>query len=284
MKERGKSISIYLPDGNPRGLKICDTPNSVIKAVQVPRNRFKNLNRDELSNPGIYFLLNKSEETGKLEVYIGEAEVLMDRIQNHNQNKDFWNILICFISDKGNLNKAYIKYLEYIAISEAKRINRCQLENSVTPKAPSLQDRERDFVLDFFDDLKLLLGALGYPIFEELQQSTVERSSSGQFVCQGKGVRATALYTEEGMLILEGSTVSPEISASYSKGFQRLRQELIDTEVLLEFQGSYKVTKDYLFNSPSTAAAITLGRNANGWTEWKNSKGKTLDSVYRNVE
>ena len=33
--------------------------------------------------------------------------------------------------------------------------------------------------------------------------------------------------------------------------------------------------------SVSSAASIVLGRRANGWLEWKNSEGKTLDEVER---
>ena len=35
-------------------------------------------------------------------------------------------------------------------------------------------------------------------------------------------------------------------------------------------------SSDYEFSSPSTAAVIVMGRNANGLTEWKLSDGKTL--------
>lgn len=40
--------------------------------------------------------------------------------------------------------------------------------------------------------------------------------------------------------------------------------------VYLEF------SEDYIFSSPSTAACIVLGRNANGLTEWKMENGKSL--------
>ena len=35
-------------------------------------------------------------------------------------------------------------------------------------------------------------------------------------------------------------------------------------------------TEDYVFSSPSTAAAIVMGRNANGLNEWKKKDGSTL--------
>lgn len=39
--------------------------------------------------------------------------------------------------------------------------------------------------------------------------------------------------------------------------------------------------KDHLFRSPSMAALSLLGRNANGWLEWKTQSGRTLDAVKR---
>jgi len=43
----------------------------------------------------------------------------------------------------------------------------------------------------------------------------------------------------------------------------------------------FVLKKDVIFNSPSTAAVVVLARRANGWTEWKNSNGKTLDEIKR---
>jgi hypothetical protein len=43
----------------------------------------------------------------------------------------------------------------------------------------------------------------------------------------------------------------------------------------------YVFTEDYLFTSPSAAASQVMARNANGWIEWKDSAGKTLDELYR---
>ncbi|MDK6830825.1 DUF4357 domain-containing protein [Actinomycetaceae bacterium UMB8039B] len=35
------------------------------------------------------------------------------------------------------------------------------------------------------------------------------------------------------------------------------------------------------FNSPSATAVFTLGGRRNGWTEWINNNGDTLDALYR---
>jgi hypothetical protein len=41
----------------------------------------------------------------------------------------------------------------------------------------------------------------------------------------------------------------------------------------------YVFVQDYAFQSPSTAAAVTLGRNANGRVEWKDGAGRTLKTL-----
>ena len=43
-------------------------------------------------------------------------------------------------------------------------------------------------------------------------------------------------------------------------------------------------TKDHPFGSPSWAAIALMGRSANGWLEWKNKDGKTLDTLKRKTQ
>ena len=178
---RGRTITIYIPDSNPKGLKICEITNSIVKAFSVPRTKLDEVSkREELKGPGIYFLIGEKNEVGKTKIYIGEAEVLINRIRQHNLNKDFWNSVICFVSEKKNINKAHIKYLENYTCNEAKRINKCELENSVNPTQSSLTEQDEDFILSFFDDLKLIIATLGFPIFEEFSGD-----KSDIFYCKG---------------------------------------------------------------------------------------------------
>ena len=45
--------------------------------------------------------------------------------------------------------------------------------------------------------------------------------------------------------------------------------------------GGLVLTSNKTFSSPSTAADFCTGRINNGWLEWKDKDGNTLDSVYR---
>ncbi len=61
-----------------------------------------------------------------------------------------------------------------------------------------------------------------------------------------------------------------------------IRSNSLLDEGILNIEGDTLIfTQDYIFNSPSTAAGVILGRRANGWIEWKYSDGRTLDQVHR---
>lgn len=45
--------------------------------------------------------------------------------------------------------------------------------------------------------------------------------------------------------------------------------------------GSLVLTTDHRFSTPGQAAAVLLGRSANGWAEWRDSEGRTLSEATR---
>ena len=53
----------------------------------------------------------------------------------------------------------------------------------------------------------------------------------------------------------------------------RLKEEGV---LVAEESGALAFTKDCLFSSPSFAAAVVMGRSANGLVEWKDPSGKTI--------
>ena len=60
-----------------------------------------------------------------------------------------------------------------------------------------------------------------------------------------------------------------------------LRENLIQAGTLVPVDGgeSLRLTTDHVFNSPSAAAAILLGRSAAGPIEWKDEAGHTLKAT-----
>ena len=102
MKQIGKTIQIYLPDGNPRSQKIAEITSRTVSAVLIPRSKLEEAaKRDELNNVGVYLLFGSEES--KPQVYIGEAENCLSRLKQHNKSKDFWTHAVAAIEDTHKL-------------------------------------------------------------------------------------------------------------------------------------------------------------------------------------
>lgn len=276
---RGKTITIYMPDGNPRSMKVCDIKTSTVKAIYIPRNKISELSKHEvinkhLNDPCVYLLFGETD-LGKTETYIGEAEELLKRLKRQDYQKDFWNIVLCFVSAKKNhLNKAHIKFLESHAYNKAREVNRVRLHNLNIPKKSRLTQSEKDYALDFFDDMRILTSALGYPIFEE-------RKDMEYIYCKSKNADAKGVYDEEGLTVIKGSKCNLKPAPSAKDTLTSKRNKLVESGILEKTEDTYVFKEDYTFNSPSAAANIVLARNANGWTVWKFEDGKTLDQKIR---
>ena len=75
----GKTIKIFLIDGDPNGRMSCELSNWSGKAYKIPRVKIKDCtDRDDLTSTGVYLLFGKDDE-GKDQVYIGEAESILQR-------------------------------------------------------------------------------------------------------------------------------------------------------------------------------------------------------------
>jgi len=284
MVMRPQTIQIFLPDGNPRGVRIAEITNRTVKAILFPRNQFEYiLQRPELCNVGFYFLFGHSEE-GRDMAYIGEAEICGERLKQHHKNKDFWNYAIVIVSKIQAFTKTHGKYLEYLAIKKAKEANRYELENSAVPNQPYVTESMEADMLDCFDTAKVLLSTLGFPIYESISRETITHTSPELYYLKGKGITAEGNLVDDGFVVFKGSTAKITTVPSCHNYLIELRNLLVETGVM-EVSGSvYLFKEDYIFSSPSTAGGVLLGRSTNGWTKWRNTKGLTLDQTKRNIE
>lgn len=89
-ERRPQTIQFFLPQGEPRGIRIAEITTRIVQAVYVPRNKLAEATeRPELRGVGVYFLFGQPEEQAKPLVYVGEAEDCLTRFKQHNANKDF---------------------------------------------------------------------------------------------------------------------------------------------------------------------------------------------------
>nr|WP_286133618.1 GIY-YIG nuclease family protein [Bacillus sp. AFS096315] len=77
----------------------------------------------------MYFLFGKDEDNAKMQVYIGEAENVNDRIKQHNREKDFWELAIAVLTNniQNQFTKTDVKYLELCSFEKATEINRFKI-------------------------------------------------------------------------------------------------------------------------------------------------------------
>lgn len=277
---RPQTIQIFLPDGNPRGVRIAEITNRTVKAILFPRNQLDQvLARKELSNVGFYFLFGESE-TGKPLVYIGEAEECAVRLSQHQRSKDFWNYGIVIISKINAFTKTHVKFLEHNSIKIAQGANRWQLENGVNSNMPFVTESMEADLLDCFETTKILLSTLGFPLFDSIARNN-NRTSDDIYKMKSKEALAEGTLIDEGFVVYKGSKAVKDILPSCHKYMRDLRNKLIDSGTLSLNGNVYVFTEDYIFSSPSTAGGVISGRPTNGWTQWKNYQNKTLDEIKR---
>lgn len=287
----GRSIKIYLADSSTSGLRHAEIVNWTGQAIAVPRSRITELSAwNEAARPGVYFLLGKDEEDSPA-VYVGEAESVVERLKSHITEKEFWNEVILFTSKDDNLTKAHVRYLESRLLEIAKQAERYSIQNSNSPGIPVLPRGECDAMEEFAQNIVILLGTLGHKVLEPVAKSVRldserlnrEQSSKNRLKLAlnltTKGLKANAAVTDEGIVVLKGSQAAQEVQSSLSDGYVALRQELIAQKIMVLAEDSYLFVKDYLFASPSQAAAIVVGSAVNGRVKWQDELGKTLKQI-----
>lgn len=178
------------------------------------------------------------------------------------------------------LNKAHVQFLEARLIALARAAKRVPLDNGNFPSEPTLSEADRADMLVFLDHMLGMLPVLGVHAFESAP--AVAAKASPVLSCKGKGVLASGYEASQGFVVKAGSQAVTEAVPSmqqYVRSMFDVRQELIANGVLAMADGLYRFTQDYSFSSPSTAAAVVLGRSANGRIEWKDAQGRTLKEL-----
>ncbi|MFA1710250.1 GIY-YIG nuclease family protein [Peribacillus frigoritolerans] len=288
-KGRAKTIQIHLPDGDPRGIKIAEVANTTVQAFFIPRGLVKNAkDLKEVKSVSLYFLFGNDEQDTRAEAYIGEAEVGYERLKQHN-SKEFWEVAVLVVTNtrQNAFNKAGVKYLEHLAYNKAVEAGRYVINNKTIPPNPSMRDWDKLILEDLFETISLLLGTLGYPIFEgyrgEQEEDAIEDRDEELLFCTRNDTDAFGKYTGEGFIVYKGSKLS---SSSTSQGFKSYLpkhnekiQRFIADGILTEEEGRYIFLKDHPFTSPSAASTFVVQNKSNGKTAWKDKHGRTLDEL-----
>lgn len=271
------TVRIFLAKGSPTSVRTAEISNWTGKAVAGPRSQLEDmLKREEASKPGVYFLAGVNPETGRDRVYIGEAEVIKNRIKGHI-DRDFWKTLVFFVSKDENLTKAHIKYLEGKLIAMALSVGRFELENSQASGSRLPESDAADMDI-FLSRMEQLLPILGQEFLKPVVKNEVKASKADLLFCEIKGLKATGRQTDNGFVVLKGSAavLNERPSTQKYQYAANLRAGLRSDGILEEQNDHLVFVADHEFSSPSAAAAVVHGGQANGLTSWKDSKGFSL--------
>ena len=290
------ALQILLNDEEIDGKKTVYVANRDIRCEYVPRHKVSTFKSDYVA---VYLLIGSDEEQGDF-IYVGETEEAAIRLLNHDKKKEFWDYAYFFFSNTHNLNKADVKFLEAKIYQAIKEAGRYKLENASIPKESHVHDIRQSELMDMFKTIEFILGG-AFNLFpfkkvdlqlevnetkekiNHLKQQLDELEKETFYMTQ-KGADAKGYLLGEGkkFVVLKGSkTASIEKAANSFKeisaatNLERLKKQ----GVLQEIDGYYQFNETHIFNSPSGASDLIYLGATNGWKEWKNKEGESLEKL-----
>lgn len=285
MTYRPQTIQIFLPSGDPRGIRVAEITTRIVQAVDAPRSRLTDfMNMRESEQLCLYFLIGEREDGSGNQVYIGQSGDMRKRLLAHNKEKDFWQRVLVITTKTESLTSTHVLFLENLFIQEAKKAGRYVTENcnegtkSHTP-LPLAAD-----CLELFESVRTLVTSLGYPVFEPVAKPSTIESQESILYCKRSGSLARGCYTDEGFVVFKDSVGKADVGRGFhSHSFSRLREGLLQQGKIAVRDGTLVFNEDVLFTSPSGASAVVCGTTCNGWLDWKNTEGVTLHDLKRSA-
>ena len=295
--KNSKNFNIFLMDGEVTGRIKCTLSNWTGLAYKVPRPYLEKCkDRQDLKQSGVYFLFGKNDD-GNDEVYIGQAgirkngEGVLFRVSEHLKNEFYFTEAVMLTTQNNSFGPTEISYLENKFTNMAIDVDRYKVRNGNDPNPGNVTEEKESELEDFIEYSKMVLGVLGYkifvPIVDKLSKEKDENNNyekelflylSRKSGKSSRQIEAKCKRTDEGFVVLKDSMIEVIDSTAIPKSIKELREKCIRNNEIVDG----RLNKNYLFNSPSYAAAFVLGTNANGRTHWKTEKGTSLKDIEEN--
>lgn len=271
-----KKLEMIYHNGQPDGIRSIRRNLSTMTTYVIPRpllSEAKNISG--INRPGIYYLINEDDGNKIVQLYIGQTRNGITRLDDHNRSKDFWNKAIMFLAESKTFTLDMISGLEKFAIIKAQESKRYKVENNIVPKY-EIDEYDLAAVEEIYDEIQFIMATQGYKMNDA--KSTLNEADI--LHTTQNGIMAFGVYNGEKFEVLDGSQINLDKPAHLQR-YNRQREDLISQQSIVNADGKYilKVTVD--FDTPSGASNFVLGGSTNGWVEWKNKDGKTLDELYR---
>ena len=283
---RPQTIQIYLPFGDPQGLRVAEVTTRTVQVFDVPRSEVGPFfDMPESDQVAVYFLFGDETEDSRTQCYVGQTNSCRQRFKDHLKTKAFWTRALVAVSRTNTKTDTHARYLEWKSIRDGVEAARYKIENGnagVRPHTPAPLEAE---CKEIFDTISTLLATLGFPLFQPLA-TAAPKSTDHVVFCTSRGAEAKGIYSSDGLTVFKGSkcAVTPTAKATPESVHAR-RRRMIEDGTLEIVQDVPVFARDTLFKTPSGAADVILFRSANGWTEWKTRTGVSLnDATKRGVE
>ena len=271
-----KKLETIYHNGQPDGIRSIRRNLSTMTVYVIPRpllSEAKNISG--INRPGIYYLINESDDNKIAQIYVGQTRNGIARLDDHNRSKDFWNKAIMFLAESKTFTLDMISGLEKFAIMKAQESKRYKVENTVVPKY-EIDEYDLASVEEIYDEIQFIMGTQGY----KMDDSKTSLDEAAVLHTTRNGIEAFGIYDGEKFEVLEGSQVNIDKEVKLEK-YNKQRVELLENGSITKVDGKYILNAILTFKTPSGASDFILGGSTNGWVEWKDKNGKTLDDIYR---
>lgn len=276
-----QTIQIYLPQGDPTGIRMAEFTTRTVRVFEVPRPLLSEFRKmQEASQGGVYYLLGTSD-AGRPLAYIGQTGAVGDRLQGHDGTKPFWDRALVAVSLTNSWTNTHTWFMEWQSIRVAKASGRYALENGNDASNPHTPAPLEADCREYLSTISMLLATLGHPLMEPLvpeSKGQAERPAEELFLT-GRQSDARAVATSEGLVVLAGSSGLADLTTSCSESTGAYRERLIAQGAAEAREGRFVMLEDHLFRSPTTAAAVLMGRNVNGRLAWRDASGASFQEI-----
>ena len=271
-----KKLEIIYHNGQPDGIRSIHRHLSTMTTYVIPRPLLSEAKKlSGINRPGIYYLISENDDNRIAQIYIGQTRNGVVRLDDHNRSKNFWNKAIMFLADSKTFSLDMISGLEAYAIGKAHDSKRYKVENSVNPKY-EIDEYDLPLIEEVYEELQFIMATQGY----KMDNSKTTLNEANTLHTTRNGILALGVYDDENFEVLEGSEIDMNRKC-HSATLEKQRQTALANGNIVGVDGKYKLTVSVPFTSPSSAGQFVLGGSVNGWVEWKDKDGKTLDELYR---
>lgn len=306
MEPRPQTIQIFLPQGDPSGLRQAEITTRTVRVFEVPRASVSTfMNMPEANQVGLYFLFGTQDEDVP-ECYIGQSGNVGRRLAQHVAGKEFWERALIAVSLTNSWTDTHVGYMEWKSIQAAAESGRYALLNGNAASNRHTPLPLESDCHEYLETISVLLATLGKPVLQPLVAAphSTERTQSGansdkpseapeamavvarraydadvRLFLRIRNCVAEGFLSSEGIVVLAGSRGNATDLPGIKSGIKRLRDRLLGQGIAVVEGSNLLLKRDYLFSSPSYAAGALIGGAQNGRTAWKDAEGRTLKAL-----